>query len=210
MNSIRILCRDISKTFSGKSVFKNVNFELSDFQSLCITGRNGSGKSTLIKIISGLIHPSKGKIVYEVEGNELPKESWFEKTGLISPYINLYEELSGYENLDFFYRLRSSDNGKDKINGLLEAVGLKGKGNELLKNYSSGMKQRLKLAFSVLHDPDILVMDEPRMNLDSAGIEIMNEIALRQKKRGMLIIATNDEEDQRLCEKFLNIQDFVN
>ena len=82
------------------------------------------------------------------------------------------------------------------------------KKNELLKNYSSGMKQKLKLAFAVLHEPEILLLDEPRSNLDKAGVDMIYEISNEQKKKGILIIATNDEDDKELCDSILSIEDY--
>ena len=125
-------------------------------------------------------------------------------------YLNLYDELTGYENLDFFYRLKSSrkDNLKDRIDFILHRVNLYEKKNELLKNYSSGMKQKLKLAFAVLHEPEILLLDEPRSNLDKAGVDMIYEISNEQKKKGILIIATNDEDDKELCDSILSIEDY--
>lgn len=210
MSNIEISCQNISKNFSGKTVFKNLNLNITSGSSLIITGGNGSGKSTLIKILSNLMRPSSGEITISEDSSEIPKENWFMKTGLISPYLNLYDELTGFENLDFFFKLKSEDlsNIDEKINSLLNEVSLYDKRNEYYKNYSSGMKQRLKIAFSIINNPEILLMDEPRSNLDKAGVEIVKKFALNQKKYGILIIATNDDEDKQLCDESINIEDF--
>lgn len=212
MSNVEIICNKLSKSFSGKSIFKNLDLKISAKESLTVTGRNGTGKSTLVKVLAGLILQSKGSILINENNVSLQKEKWFAKTGLLSPYFNLYDELTGFENLDFFYKLKSAGKEKygneEKVNSLLNEVNLFDKKNEQVKNYSSGMKQRLKLAFAVINKPDILFMDEPRSNLDKYGIEIMNSIALDHKDRGILIIATNDEEDKQLCDKSLNIEDY--
>ena len=212
MSNVEIVCNKLSKSFSGKSIFKNLDLKISAKESLTVTGRNGTGKSTLVKVLAGLILQSKGSILINENNVALQKENWFAKTGLLSPYFNLYDELTGFENLDFFYKLKSNGKEKsgneEKVNSLLNEVNLFDKKNEQVKNYSSGMKQRLKLAFAVINKPDILFMDEPRSNLDKYGIEIMNRIALDHKERGILIIATNDEEDKQLCDKSLNIEDY--
>lgn len=214
MNKIEIICKDLSKSFSYKTVFKNLSFKISTKESLSITGRNGSGKSTLIKIISNLLQESKGKISLKENDSELPKEKWFLKIGLLASYLNLYDELSGFENLDFFYKLKlvssnlNNNNSKEKLNSLLEIVNLYDKRKELVKNYSSGMKQRLKIAFAVMNEPEILLMDEPRTNLDKFGVDIINKIAEEQKEKGILIIATNDEDDKLHCDDSLNIEDY--
>jgi heme exporter protein A len=210
MSLIEINCDDLSKTYSGRTIFKNLSFKISSTQSLTVTGSNGSGKSTLIKVLANLINSSKGNITVSSDSKEIPRDKWFLKTGLLSPYLNLYDELTGYENLDFFYKLKSSDknNLKDRIDHILQRVNLYEKRNELLKNYSSGMKQKLKLAFSVLHEPEILLLDEPRSNLDKAGVDMIYEISNEQKKKGILIIATNDEDDKELCDRILSIEDY--
>lgn len=210
MSLIEINCNGLSKTYSGRTIFKNLSFKISSTQSLTVTGSNGSGKSTLIKVIANLINSSKGTITVSSDSTNISRDKWFQKTGLLSPYLNLYDELTGYENLDFFYRLKSSgkDNLKDRIDFILHRVNLYEKKNELLKNYSSGMKQKLKLAFAVLHEPEILLLDEPRSNLDKAGVDMIYEISNEQKKKGILIIATNDEDDKELCDSILSIEDY--
>ncbi|MBL8006258.1 MAG: ABC transporter ATP-binding protein [Ignavibacteria bacterium] len=213
MNIIEIVCDNISKSYSGKSIFKNLNLKISSRESLTITGRNGTGKSTLIKVLSNLVKNSKGRITVRENGKDLNAETWFLRTGLLTPYYNLYDELTGSENLRFFYELKLQENKKEefineRVNFFLHEVSLYDKRNELVKNYSSGMKQRLKLAFAVINEPEILFMDEPRTNLDKYGIEIMNRFAGAQKEKGILIIATNDEDDKQLCDRTLNIEDY--
>ncbi len=210
MSNIEIICENISKSFSRKCIFKNLSFKLSTSQSITISGRNGSGKSTLLKIIANLTRSSNGKVSIIENNILLSAESRFRKIGFLSPYLNLYDELTGFENLDFFYRLRSFafQNSKEKINSLLESAGLYQNRNELLKNYSSGMKQRLKLMFAIMHEPEILLMDEPRTNLDKSGINLIRRFSEEQKLKGILIIATNDESDKELCDHTLNIEDY--
>jgi len=210
MSLTEIKCENLSKSYSGRTIFKDLSFNISSSQSLTVTGSNGSGKSTLIKVIANLIHSSKGNISIKSDNMDVPRDKWFEKTGLLSPYLNLYDELTGFENLDFFYRLKAKDgsNSRDRIDHVLNKVNLYEKRNELLKNYSSGMKQKLKLAFAVLHEPEILLLDEPRSNLDKAGIDMIYEVSAEQKKKGILIIATNDEDDKELCDSILSIEDY--
>jgi heme exporter protein A len=210
MGNVELICDNLSRTFSGKTVFKNLNFNISNSRSLLITGRNGSGKSTLIKIIAGIIHSSKGKVLIKENNVEVKKENWFKKIGFASPYLNLYDELTGYENLDFFFRLKSlgEDKPDGKIDFILKKVSLYEKRNEQVKNYSSGMKQRLKLAFAIMNEPGILLLDEPRTNLDKEGVELIHRISKEQKEKGILIIATNDEEDKEHYENFLNMEDY--
>lgn len=204
-----LVCSDISKAFSGKTLFRKVSFSLTFGKSVAVTGGNGTGKSTLVKIIAQLLRASSGTISLTENGTTVPQMKYFTRTGLLSPYLNLYDEFSGYENLSFFKSLKSGGgHDNEKIDSLLNKVGLYAKRNELVRNYSSGMKQRLKLAFALLNDPLLLLLDEPRSNLDRSGIDVVCEIAELQKSKGLLIIATNDEDDRNLCDESLNIEDF--
>ena len=210
MESLKLQCKDISKNYNGKVIFKNVNFELTENTSLVITGKNGSGKSTLLKVISHLIRLDRGSINLEVGGIKIPREKFFTKIGLFAPYLNLYDELTASENLDFFYDLKieKKDDKKERIKFLLEKVGLYNRRSDLLRNYSSGMKQRLKLAYAVMGSPALLLMDEPRTNLDEQGIAVVYEFAEEQKKNGILVLATNEKEDTEICNTKLNIEDY--
>lgn len=210
MDKIRLQCTDISKRYSGKVIFNNVSIDLYGNSSLVITGKNGSGKSTLLKVISHLIRPDKGKIRLEINSCVIAVEKFYSHIGLFAPYLNLYDELTASENLDFFYDLKveTKSEKKDKIKSLLEKVGLYNRKDDLVRNYSSGMRQRLKLAYSVMNSPALLLMDEPRTNLDEQGISVVYELAEEQKKRGILILATNEKEDTELCSSRLCIEDF--
>lgn len=194
---------DLSRKFDRRPIFKNVNFELRPGSATAITGRNGSGKSTLIKIIANLLIQSSGTIdLYD--GNEkIKRESVYRYMGFVSPYLNLYDEFSGYENLKIISDIRGSGHGN--IDNVLKRVGLFNRRNDLLKIYSSGMKQRLKIAFAILHEPQILLLDEPTSNLDLEGISVVDDIANEYKKDRILIIATNDAHERSLCDREISI-----
>jgi len=207
-------CRKLAKYYSHRLVFGNLNFSISSGSSLGILGRNGSGKSTLIKTICGLISPSQGDFAFSVSGKELKSEEYYKHIGFMSPYLNLYDELTALENLEFFMNLKCPDKPKnereEKISSLLESVGLYKRRKDFYKNYSSGMKQRVKLCFALLNEPELLLLDEPCSNLDKEGIDIVYKYAEEQKQSKMLIIATNEESDLNLCDTTLNIEDFKN
>jgi heme exporter protein A len=207
---VSLKCENLEKRFLSKIIFSGVNFTLNTGSSIAVTGRNGSGKSTLLKIISNLIKQNKGKIILTVSGKDITDEKRYEHLGMIAPYINLYDELTAFENLEFFYGLKCEDKGAkyklDYISALFEKINLYNRRNDLVKNYSSGMKQRLKLGFAILNEPLVLLMDEPRTNLDREGIDLVYSVAEAQKSRGILIIATNESGDTRLCAETLNVE----
>ncbi len=211
MDNAELILTDIEKKFVTKTIFKKVNLNLKNGSSLALTGRNGSGKSTLIKIIAGLLAATKGKCTLNINGNKTDKEHLYRYTGFVAPYLNLYDELSAYENLEFFSVMKSNGKKADKeyINSLLERVNLYNRRYDFVKDFSSGMKQRLKLAFSIINSPPLLLMDEPRTNLDTYGIDIAYGIIEEQIRQGILILATNEKEDTAMCKQSLNIEDYA-
>jgi ABC-type multidrug transport system ATPase subunit len=210
MNSISLKCENIEKSFLNKVVFKEVNFQ--NGSSLAVTGRNGSGKSTLLKVIANLLLPNKGSVLLSANGEKIAADKFHFYTGMIAPYINLYDELTALENLEFFFELKCKKSGvaerKAYLNDLLEKINLYKRRYEQVKNFSSGMKQRMKLAFAIINDPPVLIMDEPRTNLDTEGIDLVYKVAENKKKDGILIIATNEPEDTKLCEKNISIESY--
>jgi len=192
---MKIEIKNIGKYFGERKIFSNINFEISSGSSVSITGPNGSGKTTLMRIISGLLNPTVGTVIYSDNGNELKDREKFSHLGLVGPYLELYNELTAMENLKFFSKMKRISNDEFIILELLEKMNLSGHESDLVKNYSSGMKQRLKYVFALLGSPEILLVDEPTSNLDKEGINTVYNIMEKQKSEGILIIATNDEAD---------------
>lgn len=206
---IELICENLEKRFINKLIFKGVNFKLKTGDSLAITGRNGSGKSTLIKIIANLIKATSGKITLRINNKEILKEDLICCMGFCAPYLNLYEEFTAYENLEFFMKLKcEGESVKEKINNLLNRVNLYNCRNNLVREYSTGMKQKLKLAFALINEPKLLLLDEPQSNLDFEGIELINTIIEEQNNRGILIIASNEIWKPTLFNITLNIENF--
>jgi heme exporter protein A len=193
----------LKKEFDRRPVFKDLNFSLTNSDSLAITGRNGSGKSTLIKVLANVYAQTAGNITFSIDGKTVERQNVYQYIGFVSPYLNLYDEFTGYENLHFVTRLRNLD--ISLIDDTLKKVGLYDRRHDLVKIYSSGMKQRLKLAFAVIHNPLVLMLDEPTSNLDAEGVKTVDSIAEEYKHERILIIATNDEHEKNLCQKEINL-----
>ena len=204
-SSIVLKAVNLTRKFDRKTIFENLNFELTPSSATAITGRNGSGKSTLIKIIANLLIQSSGELNLFDGGEKVKKENVFKYIGFVSPYLNLYDEFTGYENLKIISDIRGS--GHRNIDNVLKRVGLYNRRNDLLKIYSSGMKQRLKIAFAILHEPKIMLLDEPTSNLDLEGISVVDDIANEYKKDRILIIATNDAHERSLCGNEINLNE---
>ena len=186
---------NIAKKFNRMTLFRDISFSLSAGQSLAITGRNGSGKSTLLRIIAGITSPSSGSMTYALNGAALGRYDFFSHIGFTSPVMNVYEELTGLENLRFV----GGKKGDDTHLALMDRFELRGHENKPVRLYSSGMKQRLKLACCLLNDPPVLLLDEPGMNLDRKGRDIIYSYLDSVREDRIIIIATNENEEAALC-----------
>ena len=206
MSPISIIAQGLSKDFNRSAVFKDISFSLSSPASLSITGRNGAGKSTLSKILAGLLSSTRGTIAYLIQGKQMGIEEFKHHIGFVSPYLNLYDEFTALENLQILSSIRTAARQNDeRIKELLMRVGLWNRRDDVVGTYSSGMKQRLKYAFALLHNPAVLILDEPTSNLDTEGIDVITQIIQEQKKANILIIATNDKEEAHWCEQQIQI-----
>ncbi len=200
MKQITLSIESISKEFNRRIIFENISFSLSQKDSLAITGRNGSGKSTLAKILCGLLTPTKGKISLSMNEKEIPAADIHRHIGLVSPYITMYDEFSGMENLLVFAHIRNLGSAADgDPERLLRQFGIYERRNDEVRTYSSGMKQRLKYAAAMLHHPEILILDEPTANLDEEGAATVHKLMRVQTGVGILIIATNDAKDLKFA-----------
>jgi heme exporter protein A len=202
---IRIIADNLTKTFNRRKVLENISFSISAPYCLGITGKNGAGKSTLIKIIAGLLEPNSGKIDYEIEKKRFSTDAALSKIGFLSPYLQLYDEFSALENLIIYDDIRESKKDQKVYANLLEKVGLYERRNDYLRTFSSGMKQRLKIAFALSNSPEVLLFDEPTSNLDESGIKIVHNIMEEHKKNGILIVATNDKNDYNLFDDIIKL-----
>ncbi len=177
-NTLRL--HNLSMAYGRRALFSGVSAEVLPGQCLVVAGANGAGKSTLLKIIAGLLRPEDGRV--EFSGTR----------GYAAPDVQLYGELTGSENLAFFAHLRGLPPGDPAA--LLKQVGLPAaRGRDFAAAYSSGMRQRLKLAVSLLGDPPLLIWDEPTLALDSAGRSIADALLDECRTAGRIaVVATND------------------
>ena len=207
MQSVSFEVEKLRKTFNRQLIFTDVSFMLRETGSLVIAGKNGSGKSTLLKILVGVLSQTKGSIKISLDGKELPRKGEFRYTGFVSPYLQLYDEFTAWENLVLINKIRCSSATDVYLTSLLERVNLTRARNQLVKTFSSGMKQRLKYAFALIHKPPILMLDEPTANLDSEGKEAVHRIITEQKQRGIVIVATNEPDEIAWCDSMLNLDE---
>jgi heme exporter protein A len=197
------LC-DISRSFGAREVFSGINISV-DSGCLVVTGRNGSGKSTLLKIVAGLLTPNSGEVVFTIHGEAPSPSNRRDIIGLVAPDMALYDELSALENLRFFTRVRGNKITDDHLRSTLAKLGLEGRADDRLGSYSSGMKQRVKYAFALTHEPPILLLDEPSANLDEAGIAAIDALIQEWRGHGIVVIATNDRSELHYGDKVLEL-----
>ncbi len=185
----------LRKVFNRRTIFDRVEFDVHEGQTLLITGRNGSGKSTLVKIIGRVLSPSAGMVSLAIGGSPVTERAWADAVGLVSPYLQLYDEFSARENLILALTMRGGRSDPARITGLLEDVALASRADDPVRTYSSGMKQRVKYAFALIHRPPVLILDEPMANLDAEGIALVRRLMTAQRAEGVLVVATNDLTD---------------
>ncbi len=181
----------LHRGFGRLKVLRDISAEVRGGEILLVTGTNGSGKSTLLRCLAGLMAPQKGKIECHVEGRSLAIDERRLAVGFLSPELRLYEELTTFENLEFFCRLRQLDPARGAY--LLERLGLPL--DRLSGALSSGMRQRLRWAFALLHQPAFLLLDEPLQNLDAAGRAQVLSLLDEFLDHGLAVVANPEALD---------------
>ena len=203
---MRLEIEDISKSYNKKRVFTNISWQLGKGAIHVVTGPNGSGKSTLLRLLSGLEKPTSGKILYLIGDIIAAPQDARQMIGLVSAEINLYAHLTPAENLKLFSRLRGFKRSQKQIKTILQQVQLQNEMERPVATFSSGMKQRLKLVYALLHQPYFLFLDEPTTNLDQEGKELVAGIIEDQAARGVVLLATNEAgEVQRFGQQILRL-----
>jgi heme exporter protein A len=204
-NRLEVRLENLSKAYRYRPVFSGLWASIQAGETLVITGPNGSGKSTLLRIICGLTPPTRGQVRLVVEGRPVERSERRRYLGLVAPDLALYDELTALENLEFFARLRGLRLDLAGLRQRLAGVGLAGRGRDLVGTFSSGMKQRLKLAQALLHQPPVLLLDEPGSNLDEAGRALLSQMIAAQRQRGMVLLATNDPQELAYGDRLLHL-----
>lgn len=185
--------RGLRRDFGERTALAGVSLQLAARETLLVLGPNGAGKTTLLRVLATLLRPSGGAA--RVLGCELPDEDWKlrGKVGYLGHEPLLYRDLSGRENLRFNARLHgvASEQADERIDVLLESVGMEQRANERVDGLSAGMRQRLAVARCVLHDPELLLLDEPDSHLDAEGRDLSRELIGRGRTR---VLVSHDPE----------------
>jgi heme exporter protein A len=208
MTNYSLSLNNVQKVFGRRLIFKDINLTLTNGKVYGLSGKNGSGKSTLAKIIAGIISTTSGKIEHSLNGKEIKQEKLHDHLGFVSPYLVLYDEFTALENLEFFAKIRGNKFKKENAKKLLTEFQLGDRGNDELRGYSSGMKQRMKFIFALMHSPQLLIFDEPTSNLDEAGKAIVYSTIKEKLKENLVIVASNESSDLALCDEIIEIEKY--
>lgn len=206
MSAVSVEFKGVSKRFGNRSVLAAVSGTLQRGRVLVVAGPNGAGKSTLLNILAGLLRPSRGEVVYRDGDAPLARTHWFEHLGMAAPDMAVYEELSALENLRFFARLRGLHLEDPTLQELLDGLGLPPREHtRTVGTYSSGMRQRVKLAQAILHEPPVLLLDEPSSNLDEAGHGVVADLVARFRELAAVAVATNDPREMTWADARIDL-----
>jgi len=204
--SIQLTARGLGQQFGRLVLFREMGFTLHGGTSVAVTGANGSGKSTLLRMLLGLLTPTVGEVTLHLEGAPVERTDRARKMGLVAPYLGVYDALTARENLAFLAQARRVADPDRRIAAVLDRVGLAPRADDLVDTYSSGMRQRVKVAAALLHEPPVLLLDEPSTNLDAPGRDMVQAVQDEQLRRGgLLIVATNRASETEHRDRIIDI-----
>ena len=225
---MKITLIDAGKRFNRDWIFRHLSYEFLPRQHYAITGPNGSGKSTLLQVIAGAIGISEGSIRYgqastaasastapprstalprSIPATEIPPDQAYRYLSFSAPYLELIEEMTATEFLRFHHSFKPFLPSLS-IPGILSAVGLEAAANKQIRFFSSGMKQRIKLAQALFSDTPVVLLDEPTTNLDAEGIALYQRLIGEYSAGRLVIVSSNDVQEYDFCEKVIDIRQY--
>lgn len=204
---MKINLENIGRRFNREWIFNEVNYDFVIGSSYAILGANGSGKSTLLQVIAGSLTPSVGIVTYQHQARYIEVENIYQHISLAGPYLELIEEFTLQEVIDFHFNFKKYIPGTNSSD-LIELLGFQRARNKPVRNFSSGMKQRVKLALAVCSDTPILLLDEPTANLDKQGIKWYGELIENYTSNRLVIVCSNQEHEYYFCDHHLHVKDF--
>ncbi len=204
---MEIILENLGRRFNRDWIFRNINYTFSQPQTYAVLGINGSGKSTLLQILNGSLSPSAGTICFFYQHKNLEIEQVYQHVSLAAPYLELIEEFSLTEMIDFHFQFKKYVTGMDR-HKIIELLQMETSKNKLLRYFSSGMKQRVKLALAFCADTPLLMLDEPTANLDAQGIDWYLQLIEKFAANRLTIICSNQEHEYDFCQNKLNILDY--
>lgn len=204
---MEIVLENLGRRFNRDWIFRNINYTFSQPETYAVLGINGSGKSTLLQILNGSLSPSAGTICFFYQHKIVEIEQVYQHVSLAAPYLELIEEFSLTEVIDFHFQFKKYVNGMDR-NKIIELLQMESSKHKLIRYFSSGMKQRVKLALAFCADTPLLMLDEPTANLDTQGADWYLSLIEKFAQSRLTIICSNQEHEYSFCKNRLNILDY--
>lgn len=207
MIRMKIELQTVSKRYRREWILRHLNFMLLPGGRYAVAGPNGSGKSTLLKLLSGHLTPTKGKLIFTEQDKPVPVSEVYLHLAYAAPYIDLIEEFSLREALNFHQSFRPFLAGLD-TSDVINLLGMQKSSDLAINRFSSGMKQRLKLALACCTQANYILLDEPTTNLDAQGVAWYQDLLSEFIQDRLLVIASNIPDDYRICTEQIDILDF--
>jgi ABC-type multidrug transport system ATPase subunit len=214
---VGVRLNNVGKRFNREWIFRHFTYQFHSGKTYAITGSNGSGKSTLLQVIAGSLTHNEGSIEIsnrqQATGNEqsakstITNENFYQHISIAAPYLELIEEMTAKEMLHFHAQFKPLITLLS-IDEILQTVGLQNATNKQIRYYSSGMKQRLKLAQAFFSNTPILLLDEPTTNLDADGIALYHNLIKNYTKDKLVIVSSNDKQEYEFCEEVIGIGEY--
>ena len=206
---MKINLSQAGKRFNREWIFRNATIEFQQGISYAITGPNGSGKSTLLQCIAGMMQLSEGQISFTEKEKIVPPENFYQSTSFCAPYLELIEEMKLTEFLNFHFSFKNLLPGID-LRKVIAILDLDAASQKQIRYFSSGMKQRVKLAQAIFTNTDTVLLDEPCSNFDVKGIDLYHSLIDHYCKNRLIIDSSNDEIEYRFCKEKISITAFKN
>ena len=202
---IKVKLTNTGKRFNREWIFRHINYEFVAGKQYAITGANGSGKSTLLQVIAGSLNYNEGSVEFSINDLQCPAEDHYTYTSFAAPYLELIEEMTTLEFLTFHRAFKPLTLSNE---ALLKIVQLQNAANKEIRYFSSGMKQRLKLAQAFFSANPLLLLDEPTTNLDAEGIALYHQLIREYGAQKLVIISSNDKQEYDFCEKVIEMANY--
>jgi len=204
---MKITLTDAGKRFNRDWIFRHLHYEFIAGRSYAITGANGSGKSTLLQAIAGAIGISEGQIAYMDDGRTIEADKAYQYLSIAAPYLDVIEEMTADEFLRFHASFKPLLPGWT-VKKILGEVGLQGASDKQIRYYSSGMRQRVRLAQAIFSDTPLVLLDEPCTNLDVDGITLYRKLIADHCKGRLVIVSSNDVQEYDFCQQVISIMEY--
>ena len=204
---MKIKLTNAGKRFNLEWIFKGATIELTSSNAYAVTGPNGSGKSTFLQAIGGMLQLSEGSAEYAIDNKQLSNEEVYNHVSFCAPYMEVIEEMTLVEFFHFHNQFKPflpSVNAKK----IIDQMGLATAADKQIRYYSSGMKQRVKLAQAIFSDTAIVLLDEPCSNLDIKGIELYHSMINNYCKERLVMVCSNDAVEYSFCNEMISITDY--